>query len=291
MTRRPNYHAYVRFLDTPAKPGGDQQVHDADIYINRNCPGENMEFASATAGGVVMRQYFSSHLLAGAGKLAELAKQIESRHSGEPKFDLEHRGYVLSSIVSSAGFLESMINELFQDAHDGHAPEGGAVTSLSTCTIRSMSEYWQSTEKGKGKKAATLEKYQALLCSAGKPILDRGERLYQDAALVVRLRNIILHFHPEDLPASNPQTRERALRTIEAELGARKFNDNRLMMGSGNTWWPDKCLGFGCAQWALRAVTNLTDHIVDAVQVRPNYVVHRATGWLGNVPGASDNGL
>lgn len=56
-----------------------------------------------------------------------------------------------------------MINELFQDARDGHVPEGGAIASLSVDVIRMMSDYWSSTERGKGKKAETLEKYQVLL--------------------------------------------------------------------------------------------------------------------------------
>lgn len=253
-----------------------------------------MRFASTGAGGdvahsinVIMRQYFSSHLLFSAGKLAELARKIEDQHSGESRFDLTHRAYVVSSIISSAGFLESMINELFQDAHDGHVPEGGAVASLSFDVIRMMGDYWSSAERGKGKKAETLEKYQTLLDIAGQPVLDKGAPMYQDAALVVRLRNAILHFHPEDLPARKPEEREKTLRTMEAALNEKKFNDNRLMMGSGNSWWPDKCLGFGCVEWTLQAVTNLTDHVVNVVGVRPNYVVHRATGWLGNVPGAS----
>ena len=64
-----------------------------------------------------------------------------------------------------------------------------------------------------------------------------------------------------------------------------KFDDNRLMDGSGNSWWPDKCLGWGCTDWSMRAVTALADEVVDKVGLSPNYLVHRETGWLGNVPG------
>jgi hypothetical protein len=38
---------------------------------------------------------------------------------------------VLSAILCGAGFFEAMVNELFQDAMDGHAPEGSGVAPLS----------------------------------------------------------------------------------------------------------------------------------------------------------------
>jgi hypothetical protein len=227
-----------------------------------------------------MRQYFSGHLLSSAGRLAELAKQIEDSHSGESRFDLAHRTYVLSSVLSSVGFLEAMINELFQDAYDGHAPDGGAIAPLSINTRLLMAEYWRSLEQGE--RGRILDKYQALLTFAGQPTLEEGRQPYQDVRLALQLRNAIAHFRPQLLSADEPAKMEKWLRG--------KFADNRLMEGSGNSWWPDKCLGWGCADWSMRAVTALADHVVQAVGVRPNYVVNRATGWLGDVPGAPGKG-
>jgi len=169
-----------------------------------------------------------------------------------------------------------MINELFQDTYDGHAPEGGAVTPLDEPVRLLMTEYWRSTEQGA--KDRPLDKYQALLRFAGQAPLGAGAQPYQDAQFVVQLRNAIAHYRPQDLSADEPDLMEQRLRG--------KFADNRLMVGSGNSWWPDVCLGWGCARWALEAVTTLTDQVVELVGVRPNYVVHRASGWLGTVPGS-----
>src|SRR6266704_6809931 len=127
---------------------------------------------------VVMRQYFSSHMLSSAARLAELARRIEEDHSGQSRFDLEHRAYVLSSVLSSVGFLEAMVNELFQDAFDGHAPEGGAITPLSTDTRHLMAEYWRSMKLGE--RGRILDKYQALLRFAGQPVMEEGAQPYQD---------------------------------------------------------------------------------------------------------------
>lgn len=207
--------------------------------------------------------------------MSELAKQVEDQHSGASRFDLEHRAYVLSSVLSSVGFLEAMINELFQDAYDGHAPDGGAITPLTTNTRQLMAEYWRSMEQGE--RGRILDKYQALLRFAGQPVMDEGAQPYQDAKLATQLRNAIAHFRPQDLSADEPADMEKRLRG--------KFADNRLMVGSGNPWWADKCLGWGCADWTLRAVTALADHVVNAIGVRANYVVQRASGGLGTYPG------
>ena len=224
---------------------------------------------------ISMRNYFSSHLLASAARSAGLAKQLEEQHQGRSRFDLEHRGYVLSSILSAVGFFEAMANELFQDAYDHHTPDGGAVTPLSMNTRWLMVEYWRATEEGA--RVRVLDKYQALLTFAGQSEMDRGNQPYQDANLAVQLRNAIAHYRSEDLSADTPALMEQRLRG--------KFPDNLLMAGSGNPWWPDKCLGSGCADWALQAVTACADHVTEATGVRANYAVHRATGWLGNVPG------
>jgi hypothetical protein len=210
---------------------------------------------------IVVRNYFSSHLLSSATRLANLAKQIEDRHTGMARFDLEHRTYALSSIVSAVGFLEAMINELFQDAYDDHAPDGGAITLLNTNTRQLMAEYWRAIEQGE--RGRILDKYQALLRFAGQPVMEEGKQPFQHAKLAVQLRNAIVHFRPEDLSADEPAKMETRLHS--------KFPDNRLMAGAGNPWWPDHCLGWGCADWAIRSVTALADHVVNAVDIRPNY--------------------
>jgi len=227
-----------------------------------------------------MRNYFSSHLLAAAGQMARSASDIEDRHdvTGESRFDLEQRGQVLSAILCGVGFFEAMVNELFQDALDGHAPEGAGIYPLTPATRALMAEYWRATDRGRSGRA--LDKYQALLRFAEQHLLDEGAQPYQDASLAVQLRNAIAHYKPEDLSADEPALMEQRL------LG--KFPDNRLFTESGNPWWPDHCLGAGCVRWVLESVVAVADHVVSAVGAKTNYQVHRESGWLGPLPGAPD---
>jgi hypothetical protein len=220
---------------------------------------------------VVMRKYFSSYFLYAARRLSADADAIEAGHEGESRFDIAHRAYVLSSIQAAAGFLEAMVNELYQDAVDEHGTNGdGYIAPLSVETRRTMVELWRATDEGS--KLRPLDKYQMLLVAAGCDRLEPGAQPYQDAHLLIGLRNAITHFQPEDLSADAPAVMERRLRG--------KFPDNRLMAGSGNPWWPDHCLGFGCSEWAHRTAKSLADRVAEELGIQPNYWRHEKTGWL-----------
>jgi hypothetical protein len=214
-----------------------------------------------------MRKYFSTYFLFAARHSSLLACEIETTHEGESHLDIEHRGHVLSSILASAAFLESNINEVFQDVYDQHQSSAG---SLSTETSRVVAELWNSTDNGA--KMRLLDKYQMILVLGGHKPLERGAQPYQDTALVLRLRNALAHFQPENLSAEEQHRMADQLR--------RKFPENRLMAGSGNPSWPDHALGHGCAEWALHSVKVLADHVMKTIGIETNYMRHEKTGWL-----------
>ncbi len=226
----------------------------------------------ADVARVSMRHYFSTYLLWSAEHNAVQAGSIEAAHDGPPRFDARHQSHVLDSILASAAFLEAAVNELYQDAYDGHGTSGdGYIAPLKPETRKLLAEVWRETDEGV--RMRPLDKYQLLLASAGLEPLDRGEQPYQDARLVTQLRNTIAHFQPEDVSAEWPH-----------KLGARlrgKFEENRLMAGAGNPWWPSHCLGAGCAAWAAAAAESLTAHVCAHLGIRPNYQRLREDGWSG----------
>lgn len=232
--------------------------------------------AAINVGGISIRSYFSAHLLWTARHLSELAGQIEAAHEGRSRFDIEHQGFVLASILSSAAFLEAVANELFQDAAGGHGLTGdGYLAPLSSKTHRLMADLWRATSEGT--RLRPLEKYEMLLAFADSRPLDRGAQPYQDACFVIRLRNAIAHFQPEDMSPDDPHRMEQSLRG--------KFADNRLMAGAGNAWWTAHALGHGCADWAHRSVTAFTDRVSEDLGIRPNYQRVAESGWFGRLPG------
>ena len=69
---------------------------------------------------LMMRVYFSSYHLWAAEHFSQLTGEIEGRHKGKPRFDIQHRSYSVNAVLSSVAFLEAAVNELFQDAADNH---------------------------------------------------------------------------------------------------------------------------------------------------------------------------
>lgn len=238
-----------------------------------------VEPGGAVAGGfaprILMRDYFSTRLLWLSFYAAGQACVIEDRHTGEPTFDLEHNANVLSAIVSAAGFLEAAVNELFQDAADGHGRTGdGYIATLSDAGVETIAALWIGTNDGRN--LNPLEKWQVLLTANGQPPLDRGAAPFQNANLVTQLRNAIVHFRPEDIDQDDAHSWETRLKG--------KFAPNRLMDGSGNAWWPSHCLGYGCAIWAAKAALAFADDVSARLGIRPNYRRVADDGWMGTPP-------
>jgi hypothetical protein len=229
---------------------------------------------------VLLRHYFSTHLLWTAFHASEQAREIEAAHEGESTFDIEHSSYVLSAIVSAAGFLEATINEFYKDAYDKHGlTDDGYLVPLSAGTVQAMAATWSGSNEGS--KLNALEKWQLMQIFSGQEPLDRGSQPYQDAQLVIQLRNAILHYRPEHVAAAEPHKMEERLRG--------KFPENRLMEGSANPWWPSHCVGHGCAEWAARSALALADQVCAELDIRPNYRRIADGGWHGTIPGSWGN--
>jgi len=209
---------------------------------------------------VMMRGYFSSYHLWAARHFSALAGSAESEEGRRPRFDIKHRAYVMNAIFSAVGFLEAAINELFQDIADGHE---SYVASIDAESKRLMSDFWQFTEQRNRSAFNLLDKYQIALTFLRKQQFGSGHQPYQDAALVVKLRNELVHYKPRSLGGDVEHTLVKQL--------ARKFQDNALMTGSGNPWFPNKCLGYGCTEWSIRSTTGYADEFFGRIGVVPNY--------------------
>ena len=209
-----------------------------------------------------MRVYFSRYHIWAASYFARTSSDIEKgRASG---FHLDHRAYVTGTIVESVSFLEAAINELFTDAaEDYRTPEW--TGALPSDAMKQLGSMWEFV----GRKPI-LDKYQMALTLAGKETYDRSAAPYEDVALLNRLRNSLVHFKPESRTAGLPSD---AIESHPVEKGLRgKFPPNQLMEGTGNPYFPDKCLGHGAARWAVESSLKFADDFfLSRLEVKPNY--------------------
>ena len=52
------------------------------------------------------------------------------------------------------------------------------------------------------------------------------------------------------------------------------FPENPLA-GSGNAFFPDKVLGYGCAAWAVMSALEFADNFWSSISVVPHYQAYR----------------
>jgi hypothetical protein len=199
------------------------------------------------------RTYFSIQHIQSAALFARNAYAIEKNYDNVFSDELfsQHRAYVTASILSSVFFLEAAINELFADTVESNFE---IAKKLNPTTIQLMAKKWRS----KVLHTAILQKYQIALALAQKQKFDPEAPPCQDMKLLVKLRNDLVHFEPEWVknPSSDDFEHDDIHRYEKMLKG--KFLANPLT-GQGNAFYPDKCLGHGCAEWAVNSSVKFAD--------------------------------
>lgn len=145
-----------------------------------------------------------------------------------------HRAYVVAAVVEAVSFLEAIINEVLTDAADGTS---GALDDLDTAARARLGRYAKS---GANRRTPTLTTYATALDLANSRPLDPGTVVSQDAHLLVKLRNELVH--------PRPVTFDR-LTKLEQGLAAR-FAINPLWPAGSTGAFLAALLGSPCARWA-----------------------------------------
>jgi hypothetical protein len=208
---------------------------------------------------VGMRVYFSSYHLWAAEHFVRLAAEVEVVHAGKPRFDIGHRAYVTNSVLSAVAFLEAAINEVFDDVTDNH----GYMGALTDECARLLAGLWSGDNGGTVERWPILDKYQVALHCSGREAFSRGSPPYQDAKLLVDLRNELTHARPKTRVSGEMDKLSKALEG--------RFKPNGLMENSGNPYFPDHCLGVGCANWGVKTARAFADDFFGRMKTKANY--------------------
>jgi len=225
-------------------------------------PGVAVAVASVIPPIVKTRTYYSKFHHWSAAHFSWLAGQIEDSYQGSIEFDIKHRSYVTASVFAAVSFMESAINELFKDAFDSYSASAYVIALDPSVVIR-LSDVWTYTEAANKRPFSVFDKYSIALSIAGKPELKKGEAPYQDARLLVQLRNELVHFKPETLGGTDTHHLEDKLQN--------KFPLNKLMDGMVNPFFPDHCLGHGCSEWAVKSSEAFVDEFFDRITLTAKY--------------------
>jgi hypothetical protein len=202
-----------------------------------------------------VRHYLSTSHLRAASHLGSLANKIELEHQDSPwdealtPYINEHRAYVIGAILTSASFLEASINELFSDAYD-HPQK---LNGISRNAKAVMSSLWQTEHFNRH--AGVLEKFETALEVAGKDNFRKGDAEFQNAKILLELRNALVHFKPEFTATDESQVSKTTSHGRLSRSLRGKFDPSKLggVDKTGSVFFPQKCLGYGCAAWSVKS--------------------------------------
>ena len=189
--------------------------------------------------GLHIQHFYSAH------HFAETAHALETR--GEDQISAEerwwHRAYVTGAVFSAAAFLEASINELyreFQELNEAGEPRLPARTNAA------LQRVWPEVTG-----SPVLHKYQVALSIADADSFNESKAPFVEADSLIRLRDALLSSTEEwDDTKGKRRSLEKRLRT--------KFPPNPFV-SVDVPWFPDRCLGAGCARWAVRVAQAFSD--------------------------------
>jgi hypothetical protein len=198
------------------------------------------------------RDCFSVRYLQSSALLCRLAFAIEQEYlKGSPvtaDIQIRHEAFTLNAVLSSVSFLESTVNELHADSTD---EEYSAIDEKHEALLRTIGREWHNPRNFD--RAPILTKYQTILAIAGQPGFMEEDEAFANVRTLTEIRNHLLHYTREWVVIHNRQTPGREPESTSdyfEKILHRKFAINPLA-GKNVPFFPDRCLGHGCAEWAI----------------------------------------
>jgi hypothetical protein len=201
------------------------------------------------------RSAFAVQHLMAAARFSRQCGAVQAKNIGEsvgPFLD-EQIACVSATIMLAVASMESNINEYLEDAHL-LLPEFSAGAREEICDLLST--------------APVLKKYERVLALKELPNFDKGMLPYQDADLLIALRNELVHFHPE---WHDKQVRHE-------KLGSRlrgKFAFTPFMSESTAVIFPQLFISHGCTKWAVKTALDFMEYFAVKLGLSNRFKDHK----------------
>jgi hypothetical protein len=218
------------------------------------------------------RDCFSVRYIQSAAVLCRLAYRIEKDFldSGEISEEarIRHEAFILNSILSSVAFLESTINELYSDATDNAY---FFYDEKNETLLKTIGEKWKNEKNFD--RAPLVNKYQKILLIGGMLSFDEGDQAFANIRELIEIRNYLMHYKREWVVIGNGRTPGAGEETTGGKFEKnlqKKFATNPLAIRN-QPFFPYKCLGHGCAEWAVINSLIFTDEFFRRLGLRAPY--------------------
>ena len=199
------------------------------------------------------RYSFTPQFLMAAHLQAKAAAEIETILETEitEREKVMHRGYVVGAIMQSCAALEAEIWELVNHG-PGHHLGSDKTDQAAKNFLAPLVELIEKQE--------TLSRYEIMLHLLRKTPLPHGEQPSQDASLVVRLRNELVHYKSrwgEDLE------RQKLFVALQ-----QKNHPKPPFISDNVNFFPHECLSAACACWAVSSIVKFIDKFYDRLGIQ-----------------------
>ena len=215
-----------------------------------------------TTGGepvIRFRDCFSVRYIQSAALLCRLGyglKKTILKEKNPSLLLLSHEVFILNSILSTVTFLESTINEFYADATDDAY---FYIDKKHEALLKTVGEGWQNEKNFD--RAPMIIKYQKILVITGASPFEEDDPVFSNVRDLIQLRNYLMHYRREWVVVADERMSENDTETqvekFEKKL-QRKFAQNPFAH-KNQPYFPDKCFGHGCAEWAVTNSLRFTD--------------------------------
>jgi len=207
------------------------------------------------------RYTFTGQFLEAAALFVRRARAIENGASAQTteQARCEHRGLITAAIMQCAAALETEAHEICTYGPGSHLGSNG-TDQAAQGFLAPLARLIDDQD--------TLSRYELLLYLLRKPALPRGADPYQSAALVVRLRNELVHYKSRwraEMPSAK----------LFAALEGRRHRPPPFTAANMN-FFPHRCLSADCGAWAVVSCVAFLDAVYATLAVPSRFESYRS---------------
>jgi hypothetical protein len=176
-------------------------------------------------------------------------KQFEEQNTVPTE---DFNAQIIGGIISAVSFLECYINEVYADA----AEEDVRCSKIPSEKLKLISKMWN---RGIPRTArySILEKYNIFLDLVDAEPFDKGRFPYQDASILIDIRNEMVHFEPywttiENSEAVMPSKPNKFESKLKGRFASSKLHKMDYF------FFPHYCFSSDCVRWAFDSAKELS---------------------------------
>ena len=206
-----------------------------------------------------VRYSFTAQYLCASAMFARRAADIERAHPNDPAETIrtEHLGLVTAAIMQSSAAVEAESAELTMHGPGNHLGSDHMDTKALTF-LAPLTEIIDDQD--------ALMRYKVILHILGKNPLVEGKQPWQDMAVLVKLRNELVHFKSKWGKEMNRQKFFTMLKQLR--LAKPPF------IHPNSNFFPHQLLGADCAAWSVRTAVAFLNGFYERMGIESRLRAH-----------------